>query len=77
MSAGHQEENDNDTMNPTTSGYGRLAILLHWVMAVAIFIMYGLGLYMVGLDYYHPWYHLLPTIHKTLGIALAVLWIVH
>jgi cytochrome b561 len=41
----------------TASRYGLIAIALHWLMAVGIFGMFGLGLYMVELTYYDSWYH--------------------
>ncbi|MEK9766647.1 MAG: cytochrome b, partial [Thalassolituus sp.] len=31
----------------TQDGYGLISILLHWLSALAIFGMFGLGLYMV------------------------------
>ena len=31
----------------TRTGYGLVAILLHWVMALGIFGMFGLGLYLL------------------------------
>ena len=55
------------------STYGLVARLLHWLMALLVFALYGLGLWMVDMDYYHPWYHRAPLIHKTLGVLLAAL----
>jgi cytochrome b561 len=57
------------------SSYGLVAIWLHWLMAVLVFVLYGLGLWMVDMDYYHPWYHRAPLLHKTLGVAFAVLFL--
>jgi len=37
-------------MRNTANGYGWAAMALHWVMAVAIFAMFGLGLYLVELN---------------------------
>lgn len=59
----------------TTTGYGLIAILLHWLMALAIFGMFGLGLYMVELTYYDNWYHGSLETHKAIGIVVAVVWI--
>jgi cytochrome b561 len=39
-------------------------------MAAVIFGMFGLGLWMVGLDYYDSWYHDAPYIHKAIGMLL-------
>ena len=57
----------------TTEGYGLPAVLLHWVMAVLVIGLFGLGLYMTGLDYYDPWYHQAPWWHKSIGLVVLVL----
>ncbi len=60
--------------------YDRIQILLHWLIALMIFAMIGLGLYMVEL----PKKHELPPgvesvrafyflLHKSIGITLAML----
>lgn len=54
-------------------GYGSVAIILHWIIAVTVFAMFGLGLYMVDLDYYDPWYTDAPDLHRSIGILLLVL----
>lgn len=54
----------------TESSYGLIAILLHWLVAVAILGMFALGLWMVGLGYYDPWYRRAPEIHKGIGVLL-------
>ncbi len=61
MSAGNSE---------TT--YGWVAITLHWSVALTVFALAGLGLYMVELDYYDPWYRKVPDLHKSIGITLFV-----
>ncbi|MDF7657701.1 cytochrome b [Erwiniaceae bacterium L1_54_6] len=50
--------------------FGAVSILLHWLMALAIYGMFVLGLWMVGLGYYDGWYHTAPEIHKSIGILL-------
>jgi cytochrome b561 len=55
----------------TTNAYGWIAIVVHWLMAIAIFGMFGLGLYMVELTYYDSLYKTLPYIHKSVGLILA------
>ena len=57
----------------TRSGYGLLSRLLHWLMAVAIFALFALGIWMVRLDYYSPYYKLAPDIHRSAGILLLIL----
>ena len=41
----------------TPAGYGIVSRLFHWLMALAIFGLFALGWWMVGLDYYSPYYH--------------------
>lgn len=60
----------------TPNGYGWVSIALHWVMALALLGLFGLGLYMVELTYYDPWYRQSLNWHKSIGILLAVTWLV-
>lgn len=54
----------------THSTYGLLAVLLHWLMAVSVFGLFALGLWMVELTYYDSWYRRAPWIHKSIGVLL-------
>ncbi len=56
----------------TRQGYGLFARSLHWGMAVVIFAMFALGLWMRTLDYYSPWYRSAPDLHKSIGILLLI-----
>jgi len=56
----------------TAEGYGLLSRLFHWLMAVAIFALFGLGLWMVDLSYYSPYYHSAPYVHKAAGMLLLI-----
>ncbi|WP_035414959.1 MULTISPECIES: cytochrome b [Ferrimonas] len=56
----------------TQDRYGWITIALHWLSALAVFGLFGLGLYMVELTYYHPWYREAPLIHKSLGMLLLL-----
>lgn len=60
------------TIRDTTSGYGLPTRIVHWAMAVAIVGMYGLGLWMVDLNYYSPYYHSAPDLHRSVGIVLLL-----
>lgn len=60
--------------NSETS-YGLIAVLLHWVMAVMIFILFPLGIYMTSMDYYDRWYRISFTWHESIGILVLVLLI--
>lgn len=50
--------------------YGFVAIVLHWVVAVGAIGLFALGIWMVGLTYYDPWYNHAPDWHRSLGILL-------
>lgn len=56
--------------------YGWISIAIHWLMALAIFSMFGLGLYMVDLTYYDAWYKGSLDLHKSMGLLLLALLIV-
>ncbi len=56
----------------TSTGYGVVTRLFHWIMAVAIFALFGLGYWMVGLDYYSPYYTSAPDLHRSAGMVLLV-----
>ncbi|MDX2322106.1 MAG: cytochrome b [Moritella sp.] len=60
----------------TKTDYGWISILLHWIMALAIFGMFGLGLYMVELTYYDAWYKGSLDLHKSIGILLLGLLLI-
>jgi cytochrome b561 len=52
--------------------YGAVSVVLHWVIALVVFGLFGLGVWMRTLDYYSPWYHDAPEIHKSLGVLLFI-----
>lgn len=54
----------------TSATYGWIAIVLHWLVAVTVVGLFTLGLWMVDLSYYDPWYRSAPDIHKGIGILL-------
>ncbi|TPH12493.1 cytochrome b [Litorilituus lipolyticus] len=60
----------------TEQSYGLIAIILHWVMAIVIFGLFGLGLYMVELSYYDAWYKGSLDLHKSIGSLLAILLLI-
>jgi cytochrome b561 len=57
----------------TKAGYGLLTRWTHWIMAAAILAMFALGLWMVTLTYYSPYYRLAPDIHRSVGMLLLFL----
>lgn len=54
----------------TDDGYGLVAVVLHWLVAVVVVGPFALGLWMVELTYYDAWYRLSTDIHKGVGILL-------
>ena len=60
-------------LKDSRAGYGLMTIIFHWVCAPLIIFLFGLGVYMRGLDYYSPWYHRGPEIHIAIGILVFVL----
>jgi cytochrome b561 len=60
-------------LKDSKSGYGLITIILHWVCALLIIFLFGLGVYMRSLDYYSPWYHRGPEIHIAIGLLVFLL----
>ena len=60
----------------TRSQYGVISIVIHWLMALLVFAMFGLGLYMVELTYVDAWYKAAPALHISVGVILMLLFIV-
>ncbi len=52
--------------------YGYWAVGFHWLSALTIIGLFGLGYWMVGLDYYSGWYKTAPALHKSIGLSLLV-----
>lgn len=52
------------------TGWGAISIMLHWLVALTLFGLFGLGLWMTGLDYYDPWYRRGPDLHRSIGVIL-------
>ncbi|MFP4607288.1 MAG: cytochrome b [Thiohalospira sp.] len=53
-----------------TDYYGLMAILFHWVVAAGVIGLFALGLWMVELTYYDPWYKTSLGWHKAFGVLL-------
>ena len=54
----------------TNTRYGLVAISLHWLVALTVIGLAILGLWMVDLSYYSPYYRSGPFWHKSIGLAL-------
>ena len=59
----------------TSTSYGWLNKLLHWAVAVTVFGLFALGLWMTSLSYYDEWYHKGPDIHRSVGILLMLVMV--
>jgi len=57
----------------TASRYGLVSVALHWLAALGVFGLFGLGYWMVGLSYYDPWRQSAPDLHKSIGLVLLAL----
>jgi cytochrome b561 len=51
-------------------GYGLVSIVMHWSVALLVFGLFGLGLWMVDLGYYSSWRQTAPDLHKSFGLLL-------
>lgn len=54
----------------SANSYGIVSIAFHWLVAVVVFGLFALGVWMTGLTYYDVWYKTGPYIHKSIGILL-------
>lgn len=59
-------------LKDSTNQYGLVSKLLHWLSALVIFALFGVGLWMVDLTYYSEWYKTAPHWHKSIGILLLI-----
>ncbi|MCV6636408.1 cytochrome b [Candidatus Albibeggiatoa sp. nov. NOAA] len=57
----------------TQEHWGLVSKAFHWLTALIIISLFGLGLWMVELSYYDPWYRKAPDLHKSLGIIVISL----
>ncbi|WP_127956415.1 cytochrome b [Serratia microhaemolytica] len=60
----------------TADRFGHVSVLLHWLVAIVVYGMFALGLWMVTLGYYDTWYHRAPELHKSIGMLLFIIMIV-
>ena len=55
-----------------TDRYGRRAVVLHWLLALFVFVLYGLGWYMVEIPKGTPPVAYFYNLHKSIGIVAAL-----
>lgn len=59
----------------SSSQFGMVSIVVHWLVAVVVFGLFGLGFWMVDLSYYDEWYRTGPDIHRSIGILLLLVMV--
>ncbi|WP_372971062.1 cytochrome b [Marinobacter sp.] len=59
----------------TANRFGAVSIGFHWLVAAAVFGLFGLGFWMVDLSYYDDWYRTAPDIHRSVGILLLMVMV--
>ena len=57
----------------TPDQWGRVSASFHWLTVFAVVGLFLLGLWMVDLTYYDPWYQTGPYVHKSTGVLLFCL----
>ncbi|PHM30129.1 cytochrome b [Xenorhabdus innexi] len=60
----------------TSKQFGHVSVLIHWLIALAVYGMFILGLWMVTLSYYDSWYHRAPELHKSIGFLIFIVMII-
>jgi cytochrome b561 len=53
--------------------YDKVAMALHWLVAIGVFVMIGLGWYMVDIPRNTPARSTFYNLHKSIGVTLAVI----
>lgn len=57
----------------STTHYGLIAQLFHWLSAIMVIALFNLGLWMLGLNYTDKWYTLGPYLHVSFGAVLVII----
>lgn len=60
----------------TDQSWGVISIGIHWLVAIIVIGLFGLGLWMTSLSYYDAWYTQGPYVHKSIGVLLFALMVV-
>lgn len=60
----------------SSNRYGLVSVVIHWLVAVAVFALFALGLWMTDLTYYSEWYRTAPALHKSIGVTVFTLMLV-
>jgi len=57
------------------NSYGLLTIIIHWLSALLIYLLFALGIYMADLDYMSPYYQTAPEAHMGVGFLVLLMFI--
>lgn len=57
----------------TITKYGLISTYIHWITAVMVFALFGVGFWMVDLNYYSEWNKTAPYYHKAFGLILLLI----
>lgn len=52
--------------------FGLVSTYIHWITAIMVFSLFGVGFWMVDLNYYSEWYRTAPYYHKAFGLTLFI-----
>jgi cytochrome b561 len=68
------KQKKGESMNVQTAGrYNNVAIALHWVVAVLVLVMIGLGIYMVDIPRGTPDRSYFYNLHKSIGLTAGII----
>lgn len=56
--------------------YSTTQRMIHWLMAFAVVGLFTSGFWMVDLTYYSEWYQVAPHWHQSVGVLVAIFWII-
>lgn len=66
---------NNAMWKNTEEKFGLISKLFHWLSAITVFSMFGVGFWMVDLTYYSQWYKTAPHWHESVGVLLFIVTI--
>lgn len=59
-------------LRDSKAGFGLISRWIHWLLALAIVGLFGLGVWMVTLSYTSPYYTTAPAWHEAIGVAVLI-----
>jgi cytochrome b561 len=61
---------DKEMIRDSSRGYGLVSIVFHWVSALTVLFLFGLGVYLTSYGYYSPNYLPYAHLHYALGVVV-------